>query len=128
MTEEIKRMKWIELIHDRKNCDVSVFNRLEIKLLMVTLCDKIDMKREDLHFWDYQDDPESKKSDPPEIWGISAVQFIKTSNITLHALDVSARVYLNLISCKMFDPEVVGREMKKWCGGGIVNEIFVTRY
>jgi S-adenosylmethionine/arginine decarboxylase-like enzyme len=44
-------------------------------------------------------------SNLPHLHGISAVQFIETSNIVCHALPLLKAVYLNLFTCKEFDTD-----------------------
>ncbi len=71
------------------------------------------MVRGPLHFWDYQCDEcgyfDKEDYDKAEdhVKGISAIQFIQTSSIVIHTLDVLKAVYLNVFSCKLFDPNVV---------------------
>ena len=92
-----------ELILDICDADPSNFTRPSIRLFMQMLCDDvIDMEREDLHFWDYEGDPEFKAKQPPHLKGVSAVQFIRTSNITIHTLDQLRKVFVNIFSCKDF--------------------------
>lgn len=95
-----------ELILDLHGCDPSLFTRSAIKAFLKSLCDLIEMERCDLHFWDYEDAKE-KEGAPPHLAGTSVVQFIKTSNITIHTLDKLCAVYLNIFSCKEFDPQKV---------------------
>ena len=92
-----------ELIIDLKGCDASLFTRSHIEEYFKQICHFIDMKRQDLHFWDYGEDLEAKAKAPDHLCGISAVQFIETSNITIHALDRLGEVYINIFSCKEFD-------------------------
>jgi S-adenosylmethionine/arginine decarboxylase-like enzyme len=92
-----------ELILDIHEADPANFTRARITEYMHCLCDNIIyMEREDLHFWDYEDDPELKAAQPPHLKGVSAVQFIKTSNITIHTLDDLRKVFINIFSCKQF--------------------------
>ena len=105
-----------ELTLDMHNCDPSVFNRIQLELFFKTLCEKIDMKRADLHFWDYTDDPQGYARAAPHLKGTSAVQFIETSNVTIHCLDELRCVYLNIFSCKTFDPEDVKMLCMAWFG------------
>mgnify|MGYP001408611741 CR=1 FL=1 len=76
----------IELILDLHDCDVSTFTRDSISDYFAQLCDLIDMKREDLHFWDDVGLDEEDKQTSPHTQGTSAVQFILTSSIVIHAL------------------------------------------
>lgn len=107
-----------ELILDLHNCDVSKFNREDIEAYLVELCDDIiDMEREDLHWWDYADEPEEYEKAPAHLKGTSCVQFIKTSNITIHTLDSLGIIYLNIFSCKEFDSDkVVDFTLKRFKG------------
>jgi S-adenosylmethionine/arginine decarboxylase-like enzyme len=41
-----------------------------------------------------------------ELEGWSAMQFIETSSITLHADEVSGRLFVDVFSCRDFDPHV----------------------
>ena len=63
--------------------------REDIRRFMRLLVDRIGMEKEDLFFWDYMGDEEAYKSAPAHLKGTSAVQFIKTSNITIHILDIN---------------------------------------
>jgi len=40
-----------------------------------------------------------------ELEGYSAMQFIETSSITVHADEVSGRAFIDVFSCRAFDPE-----------------------
>lgn len=91
-----------ELIIDMHNCKVK-FSRKMLKKFFKKVCKLINMKREDLHFWDYKGNKKTYKKDPDHLKGITAVQFIRTSNITIHSLDKLKRVYLNIFSCKDFN-------------------------
>ncbi len=95
-----------ELILDLHNCDPVTFTRIVIEKYFEELCDLIDMERETLHWWDYEDFPEEYKKAPPHLKGISAIQFIKTSNIIVHTLDELKRIYVNIFSCKDFNAKV----------------------
>jgi S-adenosylmethionine/arginine decarboxylase-like enzyme len=41
-----------------------------------------------------------------ELEGWSAMQFIETSSITVHADEVSGRCFIDVFSCREFDPEI----------------------
>ena len=41
-----------------------------------------------------------------ELEGWSAMQFIETSSITIHADEVSGRCFIDVFSCRGFDPEI----------------------
>jgi S-adenosylmethionine/arginine decarboxylase-like enzyme len=115
-----------ELILDIHNCKV-VFTRDTIQKFVEQLCLMIDMEREDLVFWDYAENPEEYDNAPAHLKGTSAVQFIRTSNITIHSLDELRQLYLNIFSCKSFEPQIVEEFVQKWSGGQIINSITITR-
>ncbi len=88
-------------------CNPQTFTRDSIREFFRVLCKAIDMEPEDLHFWDYEGDKSGYEQAPAHLRGISAVQFIKTSTIIVHALDELQAVFIDLFSCKEFDYEVV---------------------
>jgi S-adenosylmethionine/arginine decarboxylase-like enzyme len=94
-----------ELILDLHYCDPTTFNRESIKDFFEQLCKEIDMEKCELFFWDDEGLPPEECQTEPHLKGTSAVQFIMTSNITIHTLDIMKRVYLNIFSCKDFDPD-----------------------
>ena len=104
----------LELILDLHGCDTSKFNRESIKAYFEQLCDLIDMQREDLHFWDDVGVCDEDKQTSPHTQGTSAVQFILTSSIVIHALDQMKAVYINIFSCKVYDPKVAEEFSVKW--------------
>ena len=103
-----------ELILDLHNCDPLTFTRASIERYFVQLCDLIDMQRCDLHFWDDLDTPEEEKQTSPHTTGTSAIQFILTSNITIHTLDILERVYINIFSCKDFNARTAANFSTDW--------------
>ena len=96
----------IELILDLHGCDASKFTRKSISQYFEELCILIDMQREELHFWDDIGVPDEEKQTSPHTQGTSAVQFILTSSIVIHTLDQLEAVYINIFSCKFYDPKV----------------------
>lgn len=116
-----------ELILDLHDCDPSTFTRDSLTDYFKQLCDLIDMKREDLHFWDELDLPEEERQTNPKTAGTSAIQFILTSNVTIHALDLMKAVYVNVFSCKDFESDAVLEFTAKWFKGRIVNRMDINR-
>ena len=106
----------IELILDLHDCDVSKFTRASISEYFERLCVLIDMKRDELHFWDDEGVSEEDKQTSPHTQGTSAVQFILTSSIVIHALDQLRAVYINIFSCKSFDPKLAEQFSADWFG------------
>ena len=108
-----------ELIIDLHGCDVGRFTRKSIEEYMESICEAIAMVREDLHFWDYEGVPVEERPTEAHLLGTSAVQFITTSNIVIHALDLLGAVYVNIFSCKWFDEKVAEKITKEWfCANG----------
>ena len=117
----------IELILDLHGCDVATFNRESISEYFLQLCELIDMQREDLHFWDDVGIADEDKQTSPHTQGTSAVQFILTSSIVIHALDQLRSVYINIFSCKTFDPEIAEKFTAEWFGAGECSARFIDR-
>ena len=116
-----------EVIIDLHNCNSDLFTRKSIRNYFKELCDQIDMERCDLHWWDDLHVSEKEKQTEPHLVGTSAVQFIKTSNITIHTLDILNNVYINIFSCKEFDCNLANEFSEKWFKGKIVNSQIVKR-
>ncbi len=117
----------VELILDLHGCDPSTFTRDSIGRYFERLCELIDMKREALHFWDDIGVPEEDKQTSPHTQGTSAVQFILTSSIVIHALDQLGAVYVNMFSCKAFDPGVAEAFTVDWFGADDCTARFISR-
>lgn len=116
-----------ELIIDLHNCNPKKFNRKDIEQYFIDLCELIDMEREDLHWWDYEGYPELYDNAPEHLKGISAIQFISTSNIIIHTLDDLKKIYINIFSCKEFDSHIVANFSKNWFEGIVVSQRTVER-
>jgi S-adenosylmethionine decarboxylase len=52
-----------------------------------------------------------------DLEGWSALQFIETSSITIHADEVSGRCFVDVFSCRPFDPEVAAAIAVEHFGG-----------
>ena len=116
-----------ELIFDLHNCDPATFSRESIKTFFEKLCDKIDMEACELYWWDDEDTPIEDRETESHLKGTSAVQFIRTSNITIHTLDLLGNVYLNIFSCKDFDARAALEFSENWFKGDVVNSEVMTR-
>ncbi len=111
----------MELVMDLHDCDHLQFCRESITAYFEGLCELIGMEREELHFWDYepwQSGSAAKKNAPSHLKGTSAVQFIRTSNITIHTLDDLHRVYINIFSCREFKTMKAVAFTVEWFGAG----------
>jgi S-adenosylmethionine/arginine decarboxylase-like enzyme len=116
-----------ELILDLHNCDPSTFTRKSIENYFKKLCDLIDMERCELYWWDDYGVPHEEQETEPHMKGTSAIQFISTSNITIHTLDLIENVYLNIFSCKEFDSDVVLKFSEDWFRGKTVSSQVIDR-
>jgi S-adenosylmethionine/arginine decarboxylase-like enzyme len=52
-----------------------------------------------------------------ELEGWSAMQFIETSSLTIHADEFAGRCYVDVFSCKAFDPELAAGIAVRYFGG-----------
>jgi S-adenosylmethionine/arginine decarboxylase-like enzyme len=90
-----------------------------IKRFVVELCDLIEMKRfgetQVVHF-----------GEDEKVAGYSMVQLIETSLISAHFANQSNTTYLDVFSCKTYDPEVVRRFSQSYFGGSF-SRLNVTR-
>lgn len=116
-----------ELILDIHDCDPATFNRKSLDLFFTKLCDLIEMERCEVHFWDDVGVPPDEQQTEPHTKGTSAVCFILTSTIVVHTLDLMKAVYVNIFSCKVFDPKAVEEFTKKWFGAKNGSARFIER-
>ena len=79
-----------------------------LKIFFNELCDLIDMERCKRTFWDYHWYPKFviklmgwDKDD--KVYGSSAVQFIMTSNITVHTINNLKHVYIHIFRFNDFN-------------------------
>jgi len=116
-----------ELILDLHNCDPYTFNRSSLDGYFEKLCKAIDMVKCERYFWDDVNVPVEERQTSPHTQGTSAIQFILTSNITIHTLDQLKKVYVNIFSCKEFDARVASDITAAWFGGDIINQHEINR-
>lgn len=110
----MKKAYGCELILDLHDCDPSTFTRNSLDAYFRKICKAIDMERCEVHFWDDVGVPESEQQTSPQTKGTSAVQFIITSSIVVHSLDLLKAVYINIFSCKKFDREIAEKITVEW--------------
>lgn len=110
-----------ELILDMHDC--TVFDKHNIENYFKQLCELIDMEACDVHFWISEEDEEKD----PKTFGTSAIQFILTSNITIHTLPLLKKVFINIFSCKDFDTVIAMRFTMEFFNGTIVQAKVVDR-
>ena len=96
---------------DIYNCNASAIRDSGlIRRFVVELCDLIRMKRfgetQVVHF-----------GEDERVAGFSMVQLIETSLISAHFANLINAVYLDVFSCKPYDPEIVRSFSQSYFGG-----------
>ena len=117
----------MEAVFDLVDCDPGRFTRVNIEAFFHELCDAIDMEMCEVHFWDDVGLPEAECQTHPDTKGTSAVCFILTSSITVHALDLRREVFVNIFSCKEFDPMVALGVTVNYFGGIVTDKTIIER-
>ena len=88
---------------DLFNCDQDkIIDEVLIVDFVIALCDSIDMKR----YGECRITPEFGEGDKA---GLSMLQFIETSHIAGHFAKNINCVYLDVFSCKIYNPYAVGK-------------------
>ena len=100
---------------DIYNCDpFMIRNAGEIRRFVCELCDLIQMKRfgetQVVHF-----------GEDERVAGYSMVQLIETSLISAHFANLTNTTYLDVFSCKPYDPETVKSFSQTFFGGSHSN-------
>ncbi len=116
-----------ELILDLHNCDVSTFNRESLDGYFETVCKAIGMERCERYFWDDVGVAPEEQQTSSHTKGTSAVQFILTSTIVVHTLELLKAAYINIFSCKEFDDKVAEQVTKEWFGAKECRTHFIER-
>jgi S-adenosylmethionine/arginine decarboxylase-like enzyme len=127
METNIEKPYGYELILDLHECDVGTFNRKNIDKYFKFLCKAIDMKKCRRYFWDDVGVPPEEHQTSPHTKGTSAVQFILTSTIVVHTLDLLQAVYINIFSCKEFDKDKAEHLTKEWFKAKQCTSHFIER-
>lgn len=96
---------------DIYDCDPELIRDAEtIRRFVRELCDLIEMKRfgetQVVHF-----------GEDERVAGYSMVQLIETSLISAHFANLTNATYLDVFSCKPYDPEVVCEFARNFFGG-----------
>jgi len=88
----------------------TIRNADKIKQFVIELCDLIEMKR-------FQDTLVVNFGEDERVAGFSMVQLIETSLISAHFANLTNATYLDVFSCKPYDPELVADFAKIFFGG-----------
>lgn len=116
-----------ELILDLRYCNIKTFNRESIDGFFKRICKAIDMVQCERYFWDDEGLPIEECQVLPHTKGISAVQFILTSSIVIHTLELLGSVYINIFSCKKFDSTMAYEISVDWFGSEVNKSHFIER-
>lgn len=106
---------------DLYDCDpVTIRDAGKIKEFVRELCDLIEMKRfgetQVVHFGEEE-----------RVAGFSMIQLIETSLISAHFANASNTTYLDIFSCKLYDPSTVVDFAKNFFKAGKINLRTVER-
>ncbi len=127
MKREKSKIYGYELILDLHGCDASTFNRHSLDGYFEKLCKAIDMVKCERYWWDDVGVAEDERQTSPHTKGTSAVQFILTSTIVVHTLDLLSAVYVNIFSCKGYDADLAEKITKEWFGAKECRSHFIER-
>lgn len=93
----------------------------KIRQFAIELCDLIDMKR-------FQDTLVVNFGEDERVAGFSMVQLIETSLISAHFANLTNTTYLDVFSCKPYDPEVVAGFAEKFFDGShVITQVNLRR-
>lgn len=106
---------------DVKNCNPVIIRNAElIRDYVVKLCKLIDMKRfgdcQVVHF-----------GEDEKVAGFSMAQLIETSLISGHFANATNAVYIDVFSCKTYDPAIVADFTKEYFKGDSVRVVATDR-
>ncbi len=112
MEDAARRNVWgIASAIDIYDCNpITIRDADAIRRFVIELCDLIEMKRfgetQVVHF-----------GEDERVAGYSMVQLIETSLISAHFANQSNAVYLDVFSCKPYDPQTVESFAREFFGG-----------
>jgi len=90
----------LELILDLHGCDTSLFTEESLNRFFSEICTLIKMTPHGGPIYWHDD------CDIAQRRGITGVQLIETSSITVHAFELSGTAFINLFSCMDFDTKI----------------------
>jgi S-adenosylmethionine/arginine decarboxylase-like enzyme len=116
-------MYWgYHLMLDCSECDVdSIKDKQNIYNFVKTLVNEIDMVAYGEPIIEFLCPGDPSKE------GYSLMQLITTSSITGHFIDHDKHIYLDVFSCKEFDPNTVKQVVQKFFNSGKMRMNFITR-
>lgn len=111
----------MELILDLHDCNHLMFTRKAVELYCIRLCEALDLERCNFHPWVDHDSKEE------HLKGVSAVQFLTTSNITVHALELRRAVHVNIFVCGEFDTNIAKEITRNFFMGTVKQLLIIQR-
>lgn len=106
---------------DLVDCDPELIRSEEaIREFTIELCELIDMKRYgECHIVNFGEEE--------RVAGFSMFQLIETSNISAHFVNLTNDIYLDVFSCKDYDPNVVANFAKEYFKAKLVDFVVIHR-
>lgn len=99
---------------DIYDCDPDTMRDADkIRRFVIELCELIEMKR-------FGDTLVVHFGEDEKVAGYSMVQLIETSLISAHFANLTNTTYLDVFSCKVYDPDVVAEFARDFFGGSHV--------
>ncbi len=110
------------LVLDCKGCDIGAITSKDLLTRFVkVLVQEIDMKAYGEPILEYFAEHN------PDAAGYSLLQLIETSSITGHFVTKNGDCYLDVFSCKYFDPKIAKKVVDSFLGPESVKMIFLYR-
>lgn len=110
-----------ELIMDLHGCDLSVFTKESLDRYIIDVCELIGINRHgDPMYW-------FDESGIEHLNGVSAVQFLTTSTLVIHGINMMQTVLVNLFSCNPFETDVAAEFTKNYFKAQDMQTTVVTR-
>ncbi len=109
--EDVKKAWGLACSFDIYNCRPETIRDADkIKQFVKELCDLIEMKR-------FGDTVVIHFGEDEKVAGFSMVQLIETSLISAHFANLTNTTYLDVFSCKPYDPKIVEEFATRFFGG-----------
>ena len=112
MKQAIDEKVWgVAASFDIYDCNPQIIRDADkIRQFVIDLCDLIDVKR-------FRDTIVVNFGEEERVAGFSMVQLIETSLVSAHFANLTNTTYLDVFSCKPYDPQIVADFAKKFFGG-----------
>ena len=109
------------LVLNLYDCNSALIESKEvIERFAIELCDLIDMRR-------FGDPVIVNFGDNPDVTGYSMFQLIETSNIAGHFANKSRAAYLDIFSCKQFNPQLAAEFTTRAFEAQSMTGVFINR-